>query len=156
EYASHQPPLYLCHSRHEGCSVAAQCSDNWKQQKGVDRNEDQKELIPLDPDQIVLERQHYEESDGEHQVIGPTRWGQRQEFAQRRERSKPEKRYRTSIAEQEGEPEGQQNRPPGLDPTVKVLDDGVATGCLAPLQHDTDHRSDDENGGDADKQGDAL
>ena len=66
--------------------VAAQRRDDRQQQEDVDRDEDRVEPVPVDPDQVVLQRQHDEERDGERVVVAAPRRRQRDEFAQRRER----------------------------------------------------------------------
>ena len=121
--ADHQAPLHLGDAPHEVGRVAAQRRDDRQQQEDVDRDEDRVEPVPLDPDQIVLHRQHDEE--GRRQAPSDRRAGsgQGEELAQApRTRRRRRAAITPALPKAKASADQHHHHPPRLDPGVEVVD----------------------------------
>ncbi|MCY1239097.1 hypothetical protein D9M72_518730 [compost metagenome] len=125
EDTDHQRPLHLRDPEQEVARVAVQNRDDRHQQKGIDRHEDRIDAVLLGPKQEIIDRQHDEEGRGDRPVVTAAGVDERDEFTQRRERTKGKEQQHADPTSNEGDGNQHHHRPPRLDAGVEVLDRAV-------------------------------
>ena len=133
----HDAPLLFADALEEASRIAGDCCQRRHGQEAIDGNEDRKEPIPVDPEQVVLHRNDHQKHAEQDPVITAPRVRQRHIFAQCGKRDKCEQQDDAALAEQEGNGDGGNHDPPRLDARVKIGEcrgERVALACAPPAQ----------------------
>jgi len=140
EHGDHQAPLDGGRARQVVAGVAGEGGQDRQGQERVDRDEDGVQAVPLDPHEVVLEREDHEEADHQRPVIAVSGRRDRRVLPQCHERGEREQRDDAALAGQEGESDRRRHHPPRLDAGIEVVDDGVGRAPGDPhLEREAHH-----------------
>src|SRR5688500_7086490 len=100
--AHHQAPLNFRGALEEALAIAIHSAARGQNQEGIDRNEDDEEVEPIQREQVILHGNHDEEREEEAAVIGEAGRRERNEFAESPEGTEGEENVGGGLAEPGG------------------------------------------------------
>ena len=144
--ANHNAKLNFRSAFQKMLGVARDRNARWNKNESKDRDHDREEAVPLDADEVVLQRHDHEEAPEQSAVIAAAGGNERHVLAHGEEGDDGEENERTDAPDQDGTREDGAHLPPCADTCVEVVNCGVVGARLLAGAKDVpdDARNDQE------------
>ncbi len=144
--ADEKSPLDLGRALQEAIAIASEDGSDRDEDKGVDRNEDLKHAIPLNPDEEILQGDDDEKDPKESAMVAAFGWGQGDVFPHRHEGNEAEHEGNAPVTDEDIKEEDAGHDPPSAGAGDEVIDGGIRDLSLAAFANPADDGSDGKEG----------